>query len=99
MLAQAKNLFEGHLFSGLIEGGHLDRQGTEHSTRPDVLGEAMQHVESIARQHALPKPDYVTIVIVLGGLDQNDMKLLDVLQHRFRRLSLVSACNLARHSL
>ena len=49
----------------------------EHTALFDIFGQAMENVERIARQHAFPKTNDVAVIVILGGLDQNDMKFFD----------------------
>ncbi len=99
LLAPANNFSERYFLRGLIKGRDFDRQGAEHLACFDVFGETVQHVERVARQDSLPKTDDISIIVILGGLDQNDMKFFDFFQHRSHRLPPASACKLARHSL
>ena len=67
--APADNFCRRHLFGGFIESSNVDRQGSENAPRLDVFGQAMEHVQSVARQDAFPKTDHVTFVVVFGRFD------------------------------
>ncbi len=97
LLAPADNLFDRHFFGGFIEGGDFDVELAEQPALFDILGQAMQDVERVARQHAFPKTNQVAVIVILGRLDQNDMKFLALLQHRTHRLP--NACKCLAHLL
>jgi len=97
LLAPANYFLERHFFRGLIEGRYFDGQVAENPARFDVLGQTVQNVEGVARQHSFPKANYVTVVVVLGRLDQNDMEFFGCFQHRSRPLP--SACKSVLHLL
>ena len=67
--APADNFCQRHLFGGFIESRDLDRQGSENSPRLDIFGEAMEHIQRVARQDAFPKTNHVTLVVVFGRFD------------------------------
>jgi hypothetical protein len=67
----------GDFFSRLIEGRDLDLKITEHPVPFQILGQAVQHIESVAREHPLPKADDVPMVVVLGRFDQDDPESSD----------------------
>ncbi len=54
---------------GLVEGNDLDGEIAEYATSFHLLGQAMQDVERVAREDALPKTNHITVVVVLGGFD------------------------------
>ena len=91
-LLQRMILPDRNFLGGFIEGGDFDGELAEHPALSDILGQAMQDVERIARQHAFPKTNQVAVVVVLGWLDQNDMKFFDVFQRRFRHLPNACKC-------
>jgi hypothetical protein len=37
----------------------------------------VQDVERVAREHAFAKANHITVVVVLGGLDQDDAEFLE----------------------
>ncbi len=96
LLAPANDFVDGNFFGGFIEGRHDDGQGAEHSAFPYVFGQAVQNIEGVARQHSFPEADDVTVVVVLRGLDQDDVELIDGCQHSLPSLPspprLVSCC-------
>ena len=75
LFAPANDFADGYLFGGLVEGGHFNVELAEHSPFFDIFGQAMQHIERIARQHALPKADQIAVIVILGRLDQNDHEI------------------------
>src|SRR6476619_4471329 len=65
-------LFNRQFFCSLIKGDNFYIKIAEDAATFHVFGQAVQDIERVAREHAFPKPNHVTIVVVLGGFDQND---------------------------
>ena len=74
--APADNLSYRKAFRSLVKGDDLYRKIAEHSTLFHGFGQTVQDVKRVAREHTFPKANDITLIVVLGGLDQNDAERL-----------------------
>ena len=86
--APADNLSYREFFRSLVKGDDLYRKVAEDAAVFHGFGQTVQNVEGVAREHAFPKANDIPVVVVLGGLDQNDAEFLkrrtgQWLGHRF----------------
>src|SRR4030095_7837214 len=70
--APADNFFYREFFCSLVKGDDLYTKGTEYATPFYLFGQTVQDVERVAREHAFPKANHITVVVVLGGFDQDN---------------------------
>lgn len=75
--APPNDSLHGDFFSRLIEGRDRDLKITEHPVPFQIFGQAVQHIEGVAREHPLPKTYDVALLVVLGRFDQDDLEPLN----------------------
>ena len=76
-LAPGDNFFYRKFFCSLVKGDDLDSKIAEHATAFHLIGQTVQDVERVAREHAFPKANHITVVIVFGRLDQDDAEFFE----------------------
>src|SRR6187455_3268418 len=67
----ANDFVQRNFFRVLIKGGNLDWKFSEHTTLFNIFSQAMENIQSIAWQDALPEANDIAIIVIFGGFDQN----------------------------
>src|SRR5262249_19111122 len=81
---------------GFIVGDDLDVDVAQRAAPLNVVREAVKNVQRVAWQNAFPEADHIAVVVVLGRLDQDDAKFIEV---GFRLHGCADGCKLPEHDL
>src|SRR5712692_6261493 len=93
--APVDNFFYREFFRSLVKGDDLDPKIAEYATAFHLFGQTVQDVESVAREHTFPKANHITVVVVLGGFDQDDPEFFKRRLCRWLLDRLMPTCKLA----
>src|SRR5882724_3228398 len=97
--APADNFFYREFFCSLVKGDDLYPKGAEYTTAFYLFGQTVQDVERVAREHAFPKANHITVVVVLGGFDQDDTEFFERQLWRWLPERIMPARKLTQHIL
>jgi hypothetical protein len=67
----ANDFVQRNFFRRLIKCGNLDWKFSEHTALYHILSQAMENIQCVAWQDALPEANDITVIVIFGGLDQN----------------------------
>jgi hypothetical protein len=75
--APANDVFHWEFFRRLVKSSDLDVKVPEHAAGFHLLRETVKNVERVTREDAFPKTNDITVVIIFGGLDENNAEVLE----------------------